>query len=509
MLMKTFAKYMFLAASMLLYAACINEKETAFPSDNLQKIAFVAEYNPTTKTILAENNDVYWLPDDKIAVSGASGFFVSSAQEKEQRTVFSGLAMSADEYYAVYPFELFDSWNGSVAIVELPSNQTAVEGTFADNFNISVAQALSTDMRLEFKNILGYIKFTVPESESVKSVTVSSVAGETLSGMISVDCSEDMPLAVSYKNPESSVCLSSDTAMAAGDYYIALIPGEYQSGLTVSIDYVDGDDVVKTIDGNLLLGCGQIKNIGSLPKAVSWKTKAFHHRSVAVRFTADWCGYCPNMATAFDTAKEDLAGNLEVISMHCDGNLAFSPCLDLMNMYGIVGFPTGVVDGRYLIDNYSQDIIVSETLNAVGLTESLFDVLCCASWKSTVSDKKFTADVSVYFKQAGDYKITSMIVEDNIVSWQNGAGYDYVHNGVPRIAFTSMCGDALSVKNDFEKKTFTYSADIPDNCNEDNMRLVIYIHAYDKDNSNTADGFYINNSVSGKISQNLALQFAE
>ena len=34
-----------------------------------------------------------------------------------------------------------------------------------------------------------------------------------------------------------------------------------------------------------------------------WKIDEFVHRSLAMRFTGDWCGYCPYMATAFESAK--------------------------------------------------------------------------------------------------------------------------------------------------------------------------------------------------------------
>ena len=72
--------------------------------------------------------------------------------------------------------------------------------------------------------------------------------------------------------------------------------------------------------------------------------------------------------------------------------------------------------------------------------------------------------------------LTALIVEDNIIGYQNGGGSNYVHNGVPRVAFTSILGEEFTTTTDNEVVKFTYSAEIPYSCNADNMRIVVYIH---------------------------------
>lgn len=47
-----------------------------------------------------------------------------------------------------------------------------------------------------------------------------------------------------------------------------------------------------------------------------WTEKSFASRSLAMRFTATWCGYCPMMGKAFDTAKGQMNGALELVSLH-------------------------------------------------------------------------------------------------------------------------------------------------------------------------------------------------
>ena len=88
--------------------------------------------------------------------------------------------------------------------------------------------------------------------------------------------------------------------------------------------------------------------------------KTFYHRSLGMRFTADWCGYCPNMSAAFSTVQEQLPDKFEVINLHGGGSgLSFSSTGVLESQYGISGYPSGIVDGRTEVANYEQSAIVS------------------------------------------------------------------------------------------------------------------------------------------------------
>lgn len=235
-----------------------------------------------------------------------------------------------------------------------------------------------------------------------------------------------------------------------------------------------------------------------------WEEKTFLHRSVAMRFTADWCGFCPIMAKGFELAKEQLPDNLEVISMHSSGGLYFPPCEDLLIYYGITGFPTGVVDGREFVYNSSEEIIAKETVELVCKAMSEYETTSGVSWVSKINSNKVRVDLAVYLKKAGSYKITALAVEDNIVGYQAGEGDSYVHNGVPRIAFTSIFGDEFTTTKDNEAVEYTYERRIPFSCNADNMRIVVYISEYDKD-SGLVDDYHIDNSASGKMGGSLCL----
>ena len=243
--------------------SCVDE--VSDPSLYMQELTFSASCQSETKTALVEGNEVYWLPGDQIAVSDASDPFVTDIAEPSGFTQFTGAASPASEYYAVYPYASLKSWDGSTATVEIPQTQTAVMGTFADDLNISVASTSSEDMLFRFHNVLGYVKFTVSEqSGSIKSVTVSAIGDEPLAGNVQVDCSSDSPSASSVENSESYVTLTSEAVLEPGNYYIAMLPGTYASGLEFTFMNDKGQVATKQIARELTLSAGQIRNIGEM-----------------------------------------------------------------------------------------------------------------------------------------------------------------------------------------------------------------------------------------------------
>lgn len=258
----------------------------------------------------------------------------------------------------------------------------------------------------------------------------------------------------------------------------------------------DGDD-----DGGKWLG----------EVETGWENSSFHHRSVAMRFTADWCGFCPTMAEAFDQAKEHFGGNLEVISMHCSGGLEYNPLNRLANQYGVAAYPTGVVDGWQTVENNEVSVTVQKTIDAVKLTEKTFTPQTGMGWKVALDGRNLKVYLAAYVKDAGKYKITVMAVEDGIVGYQNGKGNSYVHNGVPRIALSDISGDEFTASaNDVAKLTF--SAAIPSGCNLDNMRIVAYIQrplGKDADKaSGDFGGYFIDNSATSYIDEDRSLVLA-
>lgn len=232
------------------------------------ELTFDASFSEETKTILVNGNEVWWQPGDMIDVKGADSPFECISDEPSATARFTGTVEYASEYYAVYPYGAgsFSDKESGVAYVELPVSQEAVRNTFADDLNIAVAKTTHEEMSFHFKNVLGYIKFTIAgDDESIVSMTVSTqgLGEEYLAGTLSVNCTADAPSAAVYGSKGStSVSLVSETVLSPGDYYLALLPGTYSEGLAFIFTDDQGRTVTRKISQEVSLSKGQIRYIG-------------------------------------------------------------------------------------------------------------------------------------------------------------------------------------------------------------------------------------------------------
>lgn len=228
-----------------------------------------------------------------------------------------------------------------------------------------------------------------------------------------------------------------------------------------------------------------------------WKHDEFVHRSLAMRFTATWCGYCPYMGTAFDSAKSQMSGELELLSLHgSQSKLHFSPTSTLVNKYKVEGYPTGIVDGRASIPNYNSTITTASTaVDVAKETKETYPVTSGIAISSSLDGTDLTVDISVYFKEADSYRVVALLLEDGIVGYQNGVGSNYTHNDVARLVFTTITGEAVDVTEDYTVWTKSYSKSIKSGWNTDNLKVLVYVEKPYGDQSRAngvKDAEYIN-----------------
>ena len=261
------------AAAAAMFMACAKENIITPSSQELCPLTFNAvaaesASDDATKTVLAENGlDVLWTAGDAISVCGAASAFTSDlAEGSSAETSFSGEALAADVYYAVYPYSAVSSWNGSTAVLELPAEQAPALNTFADGLSICYASTSAEDMAFRFEHLLGYVKFTIDEnSGAVTTVNIATNGNEPLAGSFTVDLSSETPSA-SASGSMSHIVMESETPLAPGNYYIAMLPGTYSQGLTISFLGENGGSDVKSVNTSLTLEAGQIQNIGTVAR---------------------------------------------------------------------------------------------------------------------------------------------------------------------------------------------------------------------------------------------------
>ena len=269
--MKKFRNILLIVMTVMMTASCVEEMQN--PDTEKTEITFTASFGQDTRTVLAEGTEVHWLPGDFIYVHGSaepnvSCMFMAQTQTISATTTFKGNVARSDTYYAVYPAYNYDG--DFIVPVSVPMEQSAVKGSFADDLNIAVSMTTDQERNFIFHNVLGYVKLTIgDESGDITSVRIQSNNDEQLSGWFDIDYSSESPelSAPSAVNPAdhfSKVILRSDTVLDNGDYYIAMIPGEYKLGLTFTFEDVNGMVATKVIEDKLTLNSGVIKDVGTV-----------------------------------------------------------------------------------------------------------------------------------------------------------------------------------------------------------------------------------------------------
>lgn len=246
-----------------------------------------------------------------------------------------------------------------------------------------------------------------------------------------------------------------------------------------------------------------------------WAGKEFWHKSLGMRFTATWCGYCPMMATSFASAISQYPNRIELLNLHpTSSNLGFNGTSKLENIFKITSFPTGMIDYRSSIANYSNSNYTTKViLDAVKETESNYPVKTGISFSSSVSGNTLNLNVKLYIKEKGDYKVTAVLLEDNIIGYQNGGGNSYNHSGIARVAFTDITGDEVSTSEDNKTVSKNYTATIPSSCDKNNLRVLVYVlRQYGSQTIIRTDNYgdyYVDNAVSAAVGTTQDLVFSD
>jgi len=253
-------------AAIIIAASVSCQKETTVGTDAVQTLEKTTLSTLSTRTSL-NGNDVHWTSDDVIAVfdnSGKKNTF-SIAECNGSAAEFNGyVTTGTTNIFAVYPHELAESADGSTLVVNIPSDQTAKSGSFAEEHNISVAKADKTPGEetvdnVSFKNACAYLKFTVPAYISdVKSVTLS--ADCAIAGKMTIDFSGETP-AMRGVEGSNSITMNGDYPVGS-TFWFVLAPVTLD-GFTVSIT-TESATWQSTRTSQVALAAGKYRNLGTL-----------------------------------------------------------------------------------------------------------------------------------------------------------------------------------------------------------------------------------------------------
>lgn len=253
-----------------------------------------------------------------------------------------------------------------------------------------------------------------------------------------------------------------------------------------------------------------------------WLDKVFAHRSLLMRFTATWCGYCPMMNEAAEKAMAANPGKIEYVALHDKSSDLPTPDVNkLETAFSIQGFPTGIVDCRAQVPNYtSTDVTASVFSGLVMEMDNSASPSTGIKLSSKIEGGKITANVTVCSTHKGSFLLTVMLLEDKIIAQQASGGANYEHNSVARASFTAIDGESVEIANPAIKKTRTYTIDIPASVvNKDNLRILAYVqrpNAYASvpksvDGAEYHDyaGYQVDNAKSAAVGTSSPIEYVE
>lgn len=257
------------AIAVLLLSSCVREIDLPQQDGSQQPCELTPLTISTgemTKTSLS-GSIVNWSDDDMIAVFDDLHYNnrFNAVQVDGPRAVFEGkVTARATDLYAVYPYSDALNATDESIFVTLPSQQTAVAGSFAEEHNISIAHATKPAEAdvvngVVFENICALIKFTIPKQLDDVAEVAFTANNRNLAGDLAVSKS-DMCLS----------CLSGDqTVTMKGDfkpgetYYFVVTPG-IVDGFSTSAKTKDGANYNRTSVKSFELRAGAIINLGDI-----------------------------------------------------------------------------------------------------------------------------------------------------------------------------------------------------------------------------------------------------
>lgn len=173
-------------------------------------------------------------------------------------------------------------------------------------------------------------------------------------------------------------------------------------------------------------------------------TAANHDQFIEV---AHHAGYSPD---AF-TMKEDM----EYVWLY-NSNQTFAP--------GVTFNRAAYTDGQASVVLQANDANVVKVGVAGSLmTEPFLDVNLDNQFDASSRKGTLTVEVKTYFKPSeNEHRLNVFLTQDSIISYQSGAGNQYVHNAVFRGSLTDVWGEVIAL-NEGETLTKTYEYTIPEN----------------------------------------------
>ena len=412
-----------LAAAALTLAACGNEE---FIENNPGNEAAKPEFMtftasaPQTRTQL-DGLNVHWVEYDEIAIWDGSGayqkFMVDAESINGSEATFTGPALvPGADYTAFYPLIAVESMDATSVNFNLPAEQTAVAGTFANQLAPSLAKATGGSTNLEFNNLCALVKFTVPAEMAGEGIftLVGGKATEPLAGKLTCNTADGTLTAT-----EAATRITLKGNFESGQaYYFVVLPGTLADGFSLLYEDSKSKLYRKATGKSTELKAGRILNLGTLAltgfePAITTGMSDFSspigtpHPDGTSTLNASELGNVGKTSSLRVTNKSltSLAGvghYTRITTLWCDQNQ-----LTTLNA-------SGLAELKYLICNDNQ----LTTLNVSGLTK--LETLRCYNNKLTTLDLSGLTELTDLNCYANELSALDITQQAKLTEWYCG-----------------------------------------------------------------------------------------
>lgn len=247
------------AAAIMLIGSCTAEVqpqnqdvEPQKPKVETREVVITAYSSDGSSTKSSRDSDgtFYWSKGDKISVfygSGTQGgacFTSTITTDRAEVSDFQGTIEIPEgethDYWGIYPYNALNEWDETTQTLttEIPSRQTAAEGTFADGQFISIGH--SDELSMGFYHLCGGIKVKV-STPNVTKIFLKGKNGEVLAGVVEVKIDQqNHPFVSRVVNPQYEIVLTppanTQYFTPGAEYYFVTKPVEFQNGFTFTFE---------------------------------------------------------------------------------------------------------------------------------------------------------------------------------------------------------------------------------------------------------------------------------
>jgi hypothetical protein len=266
------------AATALALAACQEEAVIETPqSGDLTPVVLTAGWDESTRVTLGTGLRPEWEDGDAIAIYDGTGLqkFTISSNNGTSATFTGSMDTSAGTWYAAYPYDAVTGFSSSQNrfITCIPSAQTVAAGDSLDTSALISTCAFTDPDNLYFLQAASLVKFTVSTS-GITQVELNANGSEYLAAdVVQIKASEAS--IKKYSSYSSKVTMThASGSFPIGNYYFAVVPNTFASGLTMTISTASASASVSNTSSVTAVQGGGI-NLGDVTSGISMEDSKY------------------------------------------------------------------------------------------------------------------------------------------------------------------------------------------------------------------------------------------